>query len=91
MDFRARHILVKSEEEALSIIDSVKKGEKFENLAQKHSLCPSKQNGGDLGSFASGQMVPEFEKAVQTLDVGGISEPVETQFGYHVIERLTTA
>lgn len=91
MEFRARHILVKSQDEAKLIIADIGSGKKFEELAKEHSLCPSKQNGGDLGTFSSGQMVPEFEKAVQALDIGGVSEPVETQFGYHIIERLATA
>jgi parvulin-like peptidyl-prolyl isomerase len=51
------------------------------------SLCPSKANGGDLGPFSSGQMVPPFEMAVASMEVGALSQPVQTQFGYHLIKR----
>ena len=83
----ASHILVDSEELAREIIEKVKGGASFEELAAEHSSCPSKANGGNLGDFGKGQMVPEFDKAVFEMEVGEISpEPVATQFGYHVIK-----
>ena len=88
----ARHILVKDEKEAQTIIDEMKalKGDalkaKFIELAKSKSTGPSGPKGGDLGSFSKGQMVPEFSKAVWALNVGDITTtPVKTQFGYHVI------
>ena len=88
----ARHILVKDEKEAQTIIDEMKglKGDalkaKFIELAKSKSTGPSGPKGGDLGSFTKGQMVPEFSKAVWALNVGDITTaPVKTQFGYHVI------
>lgn len=89
MEFRARHILVEQEYEAQDVIKKIKEGEDFAVVASGFSKCPSgKQTGGDLGNFRSGQMVPSFEEAVKNLEVGQISEPVSTQFGYHIIERL---
>ena len=88
----ARHILLKSEEEAKRVIDELKglKGEalkkKFIELAKEKSTGPSGPRGGDLGYFAKGQMVPAFEKAAFNTAVGDITTtPVKTQFGYHVI------
>ncbi len=88
----ARHILVKDEKEAQDIIDSLKslKGDalktKFIEVAQTKSTGPSGPKGGDLGTFAKGQMVPEFSDAAWALEVGQITtKPVKTQFGYHVI------
>jgi len=88
----ARHILVKSEDEAKKIIDELKKlkGEelkkKFIELAKSKSIGPSGKNGGDLGYFKKGQMVPEFEDAAFGLKNGEITtKPVKTQFGYHII------
>jgi len=88
----ARHILVKDEKEAQAIIDEMKalKGDalknKFIELAKSKSTGPSGPKGGDLGSFARGQMVPEFDKVVWALKVGELTpKPVKTQFGYHVI------
>ena len=78
------------EEAALKKINDVQKklkdGGKFEDLAKEHSDCPSKEKGGDLGEFTPGQMVPEFEKALLDLKAGDVSEPVKTQFGYHLIK-----
>ena len=82
------HILVKTEKEAKIVLDRLKKGEKFSNLAKKVSHCPSKKRGGDLGTFSRGQMVKEFEKAAFTLQKGQISPIVKTKFGYHIIRRL---
>lgn len=84
---RARHILVETEEEAKAIIEELAGGADFEALAQEKSTGPSGPSGGDLGYFGPGRMVPEFDAAANALDVGGVSsEPVKTQFGYHVIK-----
>ncbi|GGA91344.1 peptidylprolyl isomerase [Brucella endophytica] len=86
-EVRARHILVKTKEEAEAIIKKLEGGAKFEDLAKESSTDGSAQNGGDLGYFAQGQMVPEFEKAAFALEPGAYTkEPVQTQFGFHVIK-----
>ena len=84
----ASHILVDSEELALEILAKINAGEvSFEDAAREHSSCPSKANGGNLGDFGKGQMVPEFDVAVFAMEVGEISKtPVKTQFGYHLIK-----
>ena len=82
------HILVKTEKEVNTILERLKKGEKFSSIAKDVSLCPSKKRGGDLGTFGRGQMVKEFEKTAFALDKGQISGIVKTQFGYHIIKRL---
>ena len=83
----AKHILVDTEEKANEILAQIKSGEvTFEDAARAHSTCPSKDQGGDLGTFGKGQMVPEFEAATFAMNVGDISEPVKTQFGYHLIK-----
>ena len=84
----ASHILVDSEEKALEILAAIKSGEiSFEDAAKAHSSCPSGQRGGNLGDFGQGQMVPEFDTAVFSMEVGEITEtPVKTQFGYHLIK-----
>ncbi|MEW9834154.1 peptidylprolyl isomerase [Mesorhizobium marinum] len=86
-EVKARHILVKTKEEADAIIKQLDGGAKFEDLAAQHTTDPSgKTTGGDLGYFAPGQMVPEFEKAAFALEVGGYTkEPIQSQFGWHVI------
>ena len=83
----ASHILVATEDEALNILESIKSGKiSFEDAAKQFSSCPSKAEGGNLGDFGKGQMVPEFDKAVFEMEVGKISDaPVKTQFGYHII------
>ncbi|GAA0078950.1 peptidylprolyl isomerase [Clostridium sp. CTA-5] len=81
----AKHVLVKTEEEAKNIKEEIKNGLSFEEAAKKYSTCPSKEQGGDLGSFGRGMMVPEFEEAAFALEIGTVSEPVKTQFGYHLI------
>ncbi|WP_108259018.1 peptidylprolyl isomerase [Mangrovicoccus ximenensis] len=85
-EYHAAHILVETEEEAREIIDELNGGADFAELAQKRSTGPSGPNGGDLGWFGAGMMVPEFEQAVMALETGAISEPVQTQFGWHVIK-----
>jgi peptidyl-prolyl cis-trans isomerase C len=82
---RARHILVASEKEAKDILAKLKKGEKFEALAKQYSLDGSKDYGGDLGYFTQPEMVPEFSKAAFSLEKGKTSEPVKTDFGWHII------
>lgn len=82
---KASHILVDSEEEAKAIKAKIDSGVSFEAAAQAHSKCPSKERGGDLGFFQRGQMVPEFEEAAFDMETGALSEPVKTQFGYHLI------
>jgi len=83
---RASHILVNSEAEALSLKTKMENGESFETLAKKYSKCPSGQAGGDLGVFERGQMVKSFEDAAFSLPAGKISNPVKTQFGWHIIK-----
>jgi peptidyl-prolyl cis-trans isomerase C len=82
---RARHILVGTEQEANDIIGRLGKGEKFEDLAKQFSLDGSKDYGGDLGYFTAPEMVPEFSKATFALKVGETSQPVKTDFGWHII------
>ena len=82
------HVLVKTEQEAKAILERLNKGEKFANMAQSVSLCPSGKKGGDLGKFGRGKMVKEFETAAFALKKGEISSIVKTKFGYHIIERL---
>ncbi|MDO4799166.1 MAG: peptidylprolyl isomerase [Bacillota bacterium] len=84
-EIRASHILVGNEETAKSLLEQIHGGSTFADVAKEHSSCPSKEVGGDLGFFGEGMMVPEFEQAAFALEVGQISEPVQTQFGYHLI------
>lgn len=90
MKVHASHILVKTEQEANSILFDLKRGASFEDMAKKHSICPSKNKGGDLGWFGKGQMVREFEQAAFSLPVGELSKPIKTQFGYHIIKVTET-
>lgn len=83
----AKHILVETEEKASDLLNKINAGEiSFEDAATEHSTCPSKDAGGDLGSFPRGQMVPEFEEAVFNMKQGEVAGPVQTQFGYHLIK-----
>ena len=84
---KASHILVEKQSQVLKVLDELKKGADFKDLARKYSTCPSGKRGGDLGFFGRGQMVKEFETAAWGLKVNAISEPVKTQFGYHVIMK----
>ena len=81
----ASHILVESKSEAIQIKSKVAKLKDFQKLARKKSTCPSSQKGGDLGWFRKGQMVREFDDAVWTIPVSTTSDPIKTQFGYHLI------
>jgi peptidyl-prolyl cis-trans isomerase C len=83
---KASHILVATKEQAESILAEAN-ALNFASLAQQHSSCPSKARGGDLGDFGPGQMVKPFEDATVATPVGEISQPVQTQFGYHLIHR----
>jgi len=86
-EVRASHILVSSMQQAEQIRKDIINGEgSFEYYAKLYSKCPSGQNGGDLGYFRRGQMVPQFEVAAFNLPVGEISKPVWTQFGWHLIK-----
>lgn len=82
----ASHILVDSEEKAKKVKEQIDQGLEFAQAAKEYSSCPSASRGGDLGVFGPGQMVPEFDKVVFSLKKGEISDPVKTQFGYHIIE-----
>ncbi len=81
------HILVKTEQEAKSVLDHLNKGEKFSNVAREVSLCPSGKRGGDLGTFTRGKMVREFETVAFALEKGQTSAVVRTKFGCHIIKR----
>ncbi len=82
----ARHILVDSEEKCNNLKTEIANGGVFAALAKQHSSCPSGAQGGDLGSFGRGQMVPEFDTVVFSAPVGEVQGPVKTQFGYHLLE-----
>lgn len=82
---RASHLLVATEEEAKQIREEILSGKDFADIAAEVSQCPSSANGGDLGFFSRGMMVPEFDEVSFTLEVGELSEPVQTQFGWHLL------
>lgn len=83
---QARHILVATEQEAIDLKTQIAEGADFADLARQHSKCPSGQRGGDLGTFMPGQMVREFNDVCFNEEVGVVHGPVQTQFGYHLIE-----
>jgi parvulin-like peptidyl-prolyl isomerase len=85
---RCAHILVKTQTEAKAVQERLAKGETFSSIAQQLSLCPSGKKGGDLGKFGRGQMVKEFEICAFKLQKGETSQPLKTQFGYHIIKRI---
>lgn len=89
-EYNASHILVDTEEEALALIEQLENGNDFALLARENSTGPSGPNGGELGWFGPGRMVPEFEAAVIALEVGQVSPPVQTQFGWHVVKLNDT-
>ncbi len=82
----ARHILVKTKEECEKLKAEIEGGKDFAEAAKEHSQCPSGQQGGALGEFGPGQMVPEFDTVVFNEEVGKVHGPVQTQFGFHLIE-----
>jgi peptidyl-prolyl cis-trans isomerase C len=84
----ASHILVETEELAGQLLEEVTSGEKFAELAMKHSKCPSGKYGGNLGQFGRGKMVKEFEDAAFSIEPGSVAGPVKTQFGYHLVYRI---
>lgn len=82
----ARHILVNSKEVCENLKSQIEAGADFAAIAREHSLCPSGKQGGALGEFGPGQMVKEFDEAVFTGEVGKVLGPVQTQFGFHLLE-----
>ena len=85
-EVHARHILVETEDQAKAVEDELKKGADFAELAKKKSKDPGASDGGDLGFFTKDQMVPEFSTVAFALEPGKVSDPVKTQFGWHVIK-----
>ena len=86
---KCSHILVEKHSEAISLLERIQKGEKFGKLAKEFSLdTGSAKRDGNLGYFGRGKMVKEFEKSAFNLQTGQISEPVKTEYGYHIIKRL---
>jgi len=94
-EYNAAHILVETQDEATALVEQLSNGADFAELAKEKSTGPSGPNGGDLGWFGTGAMVAPFEEAVVALSVGEVSQPVETQFGWHVIllkqDRIASA
>lgn len=86
--YHAKHILVDTQEEHDEILARLQQGEDFSQLAKEHSTCPSKDQGGDLGTFSQGQMVQEFDEALAAMDIGEVKGNVKTTYGYHIIELL---
>lgn len=86
---RARHILVKTKEECEKLKKEIELGADFAKVAREKSKCPSGAAGGDLGEFNKGDMVPEFDLVVFSGEIGKVHGPVQTQFGYHLIEILS--
>lgn len=82
----ARHLLVDTEEQCLALKAEIEAGKDFAEVAKEHSNCPSKAQGGELGSFGRGQMVPEFDEVVFSAELNKVQGPVKTQFGYHLLE-----
>lgn len=83
---KARHILVATEAQCIELKGKIEAGADFADMAKQHSSCPSSRQGGDLGEFGPGQMVPEFDKVVFSAAVNTVQGPVKTQFGYHLLE-----
>ena len=87
---KCSHILVEKQSQAIAILDRIKQGEKFGKLAKELSIdSGSAKRDGSLGYFGRGKMVKEFENVAFSLEVGKISEPIKTQYGYHIIKRLS--
>lgn len=85
----ARHILVSTEELCNDLKQQIADGADFAELAKQHSSCPSGQNGGELGEFGQGQMVPEFDTVVFNEAINVVHGPIQTQFGYHLLETTS--
>ena len=85
---KCSHILVEKQSQAIQLLEEIKNGKKFGAVAREVSTCPSSKKDGDLGYFTKGMMVKEFEDVAFNLEVGEMSPPVKTQFGYHLIKRL---
>ncbi len=86
--YKARHILVEDLEDAEYVLNKLNDGEDFSSLATELSECDSAEKGGLLPSFRSGQMVAEFERAVHNLEIDQVSEPIKSEHGFHIIQRL---
>jgi len=84
---KASHILVEKYSKAQELYENILAGENFEQVARQNSIGPSKKRGGNLGEFGKGDMVAEFWNACTKLELGEISQPVKTQYGYHIIKR----
>jgi len=82
----ARHILVDNEEKCLELKAEIEGGADFADVARQHSSCPSGRQGGELGTFGPGQMVKEFDEVVFSGELNTVLGPVQTQFGYHLLE-----
>lgn len=82
----ARHILVDTKEQCEELKTQINDGADFAAIAKEHSNCPSGQSGGDLGQFSPGQMVPEFDTVVFNEELNTVHGPVQTQFGFHLLE-----
>ncbi len=85
----ARHILVSTQQECDDLKKQIESGTDFAELAKKHSQCPSGQRGGDLGEFSQGQMVKEFDQVIFSDEIGKVHGPVQTQFGFHLIDIMS--
>ncbi len=85
----ARHILISTEDQANDLKTRIEGGADFGEMARQHSSCPSSAQGGDLGTFGPGQMVPEFDAVIWKENVGEVHGPVQTSFGYHLIEIVS--
>ena len=86
---KARHILVATEKECLDLKKKIENGGDFDKLAKKFSKCPSGDQGGFLGQFSPGEMVPEFDKVVFSAEIGKVQGPVKTDFGFHLVEVIS--
>lgn len=82
----ARHILVDTHEECENLRKQIEDGTDFAELAKEHSKCPSGEQGGDLGEFSTGQMVKEFDEVIFNEEIGKVHGPVQTEFGFHLID-----
>ncbi|PWE29551.1 peptidylprolyl isomerase [Pararhodobacter marinus] len=89
-EYHAAHILVRTEEERDQVVAALDEGQEFGAVAAEFSIDGSAQQGGDLGWFAPGMMIPDFQAAVEALEPGQVSEPVQTRFGWHVIKLFET-